>query len=191
MRKDTMGEIRNIRGEVIFTYSDMLKDTNLAGANLRGAVLVSTDLRDADLVGADLRGAKLRSANFRDAVLRGAELGNADLRGANLAGADLRNADLVGADLVGANLRGADPWRANLRDIKTSGYSDELAAYILFNAAGDDVQKRSIAGLILISKDWSWKKLLTVEYPCRAWAIQVLSRVDGYDRKLKECGVVA
>ena len=64
------------------------KDTNLRGANLRGA----------DLGDANLRGANLRGADLGDADLRGADLGDADLRGADLRGANLGDADLRGAD---------------------------------------------------------------------------------------------
>ena len=49
-----MVEIKNSKGEVIYTYEGAdLRDADLRGAYLRGA-----DLRYADLRGANLRGAK-------------------------------------------------------------------------------------------------------------------------------------
>ena len=55
-----------------------LRDTDLSGAVLSGAVL-----RDADLSGAVLSGAVLRGADLSDAVLRGAVLRGADLSDAD------------------------------------------------------------------------------------------------------------
>jgi hypothetical protein len=120
-------EIKNrFTGEIIFSHeaeensvSATVKaalevNTDLRGANLRGADLIDADLRGADLRGANLRGADLRGANLSGADLRGANLSGADLRGANLSGADLRGADLSGADLIDANLSGADLIDANL-----------------------------------------------------------------------------
>ena len=68
------------------------------------AIAIGADLREADLRGANLHGAILRGANLREADLRGANLGEAILRGANLGEADLRGADLYMANLHGANL---------------------------------------------------------------------------------------
>lgn len=58
------------------------------------------DHRGADLVGARLR--SLAGADLRGALLIAADLRGADLRDADLIGADLRDADLSGADLTGA-----------------------------------------------------------------------------------------
>jgi uncharacterized protein YjbI with pentapeptide repeats len=62
------------------------------------------DLREANLTGTELAGAVLRfvnlsRANLSRANLSGADLGRADLRGANLQGANLQRANLWGADL--------------------------------------------------------------------------------------------
>jgi hypothetical protein len=87
-----------------------LHETNLSGANLRGAVLTEADLSGANLSGADLAEVDLTRAHLTGADLTGA----ADLSGANLSGTFLRQANLSGADLSGANLSGAYLMRAHL-----------------------------------------------------------------------------
>jgi len=81
-------DVENVKDAVT---NAVKSNTDLRGADLRGADLCNTDLRSADLRGADLCNANLRSA---------------DLRGANLCNADLHGANLRNADLHGANLRG-------------------------------------------------------------------------------------
>lgn len=71
--------------------------TELAGANLSGALLARANLTHALLSFADLSGADLRGV-----VLKNADLTGADLRGANLAGADVTGADLSGVRVEGA-----------------------------------------------------------------------------------------
>src|SRR3990172_7617090 len=75
-----------------------------------------------------------------------------DLEGAYLEGADLRGASLRGANLYGANLEGATiNWR-----------SHDLIAELLLRWSGDDVEKRKVAGLVLVSRDWCWKDFLKI-----------------------------
>ncbi len=129
--------------------------------------------------GANLRGANLRGANLRDADLRGADLWGANLRGANLWDANLR-----GANLRGANLRGANLWDADLRDadhkkIKLNWQSHDLLAELLRQSAGDNSQRRMVAGLILVSRDWCWNKFMALDIPEKQWAIDVLRQFDG------------
>jgi hypothetical protein len=111
-----------------------------------------------DLSGAVLRGAVLRVADLRDADLRGA-----DLRGAVLRGADLRGANLSRADLRGAHIN----WQ-----------SHDLIAEILLRAAADNVSRRMLAGLILISHDWCWDMFLALDITpaVRDWALTELRR---------------
>jgi len=127
-------------------------DTMLAA--LQQAVKSGADLCGADLCGANLRGAYLCRAN-----LDGANLDGANLDGANLDGAYLRGANLDGANLDGAKIN----WQ-----------SHDLIAEILLRAAGHDVQKRMVAGLILVSPDWCWDKFLSIESDLRDWAITTL-----------------
>jgi hypothetical protein len=62
-------------------------DLNLAGVDLREAVLPDIDLRRADLTGALLADADLRKADLREAKLQGADMRGADLGGARVEGA--------------------------------------------------------------------------------------------------------
>src|SRR5690606_22816775 len=126
-------------------------------------------LGGAYLAGANLRGAYLRGAYLRDAYLAGADLRCANLAGADLRGADLRYAKLTGADLRGANLRGA-----HLGGGKIAWQSHDLIAEILRRAAGDDVAKLKVAGLILVSRDKCWPDFLKLRDPLAGWALDVL-----------------
>ena len=128
-------------------------------------------LQQAVKSGANLDGADLRGANLRGADLRGA-----DLRGANLRGANLDGANLFGANLYGANLDGADLYGADLRGAKINWQSHDLVAEILQRAAGNDIAKRKIAGLILISRNWCWKDFFAVDDPLREWALSELRK---------------
>ena len=84
----------------------------------------------------------------------------------NLRGADLRGADLSGGDLFGADLRGA----------KFNWQSHDLLAEALRRAAGHDVQRRMLAGLLLISRDWCWDVFLAapIDPALREWGLSVL-----------------
>ncbi len=103
---------------------------DLAGADLRGVVLVSADLAgancaDADLDGADLRGADLRGADFSRARLAGAHLEGAVFDGATLEEADLRAASAEGASFVDTPSDSARFDHAILRDARFAGASLE------------------------------------------------------------------
>ena len=80
-------------------------------------------------------------------------------------------ADLSSANLYGANLSGADLSRA-----KINWQSHDLLAEILRLAAGADIQKRSVAGLILVSRDWCWKEFLALDHPEKEWALTELAK---------------
>jgi len=169
---------------------------DLGGADLRGADLSGANLRWASLSGANLSGANLSGADLSDAVLRRADLSRADLSGANLSGASLRwaslrwanlrwaslsGANLGGASLSGANLRWASLRWASLSGASLSGaiinwQSHDLITEILRRAAGNNMQRRMMAGLILVSHDWCWKKFLALDIDpaLRAWALTAL-----------------
>jgi len=93
-------------------------------------------------------------------------------------GADLYGADLYRADLYGADLREADLYWAKL-----NWQSHNLLSEILRQAAGDDCEKLMVAGLIAISTDWCWDKLMSLDHPQKAWAIAELAKwiQDGDD----------
>ncbi|HWE40067.1 MAG TPA: toll/interleukin-1 receptor domain-containing protein [Isosphaeraceae bacterium] len=93
-----------------------LRDANLEGLDLRGALLRRAILSGANLKGAKLVEAQLRGAKFRNADLQGADLSGSNLRRANFEGANLLDADLSGASLLSVNLAGAVLEGTNFRD---------------------------------------------------------------------------
>jgi uncharacterized protein YjbI with pentapeptide repeats len=159
---------------VLFTSED---SPDLRSALVK-AVKSEADLRGAALSGADLSGADLREADLSGADLSGADLSGAALSGAYLSGADLSGADLRGAALSGAYLRGAD-----LRDIIVAWTSHDLIAELLSRWAKTDVQKRMLAGLVLVSRDWCWTKFLALKHPLKKKALAYLRtfKKDGDD----------
>jgi len=183
------------------TVLETVRAAILAKADLRCADLRCANLRDAylwcaNLWDADLRGADLRCANLRDAYLLGANLEHANLWGADLRGANLRDAylwcaNLWGANLLGANLRGANLrcanlehanlWGANLGEKPESApainwQSHDLVADLLRRWAGDEQKKREVAGLVLVSRDWCWKRFLKLKHPFKNLAIEHLKQ---------------
>ncbi|WP_084469774.1 pentapeptide repeat-containing protein [Jiangella gansuensis] len=88
-----------------------LSKSSLVGALLNFAQLVAAEITDADMSDASLRGAKFQEARMTGVVLRGADPFKARFSGATLEGVDLRKSSIDRAYLMGANLR-----RANLRD---------------------------------------------------------------------------
>jgi len=151
------------------------RGADLTGADLTGADLTGAYLRDADLWGAYLRDADLWGAYLRDAYLRGANLRGANFRDAYLRGADLTGADLTGAYLTGAYLTGADLRGAYLWGATLNWRSHDLLADLLRRAAGGDIDKLRLAGLVLISRDWCWEQFLALDDPLRDWALDTLA----------------
>ena len=133
----------------------------LVAATMSCSNFYSADFTGADLQRAYLSCADLHGANFKDAILDGAILANADLSGANLAGASLVNAYLPTCNLDCARLN----WN-----------SHDLVAEVLRRDAGEDLIRRSVAGLFLASRDVEIGRLLTFQLPSSAWAINELAR---------------
>jgi len=86
-----------------------LKDCSQRGAevDLRNCDLSGMDLYGAVFNKADLSGADLSGANLQYALFNGADLSGANLNGANLVGSGLIDTNLEGATIDGADLRGA------------------------------------------------------------------------------------
>lgn len=116
-----------LAGRDLFGVS--ISSSDLSGADLSGSLisdarmvqctLSQANLQDSYLTGSDLSGSRLDGANLRHArltnsILRSTLLMDAQLAGADLSSADLRQAKLVGADLVGANLAGSRLQKADL-----------------------------------------------------------------------------
>jgi len=98
-------------------------------------------------------------------------MGEADLRGA-----DLGEAYLGGANLGGAYLGGADMGGADLDKITVNWMDHQLISEILFRAAGKNIKKRMVAGLVRISPDWCWNAFEKESFPFKSWAIVELKK---------------
>ncbi len=159
--------------KIMSRYGGVLREVEADSLRL---ALEQEAKQGADLRGADLQGADLQGAYLQGAYLQGADLQGAYLQGADLRGADLRGADLQGADLRGADLRGAYLQGAYLQGAKINWNSHTLISEILLRAAGEDVLKRMVAGLISVSTDWCWNKFLAVEHDLREWALDELAK---------------
>src|SRR5215831_102882 len=86
-----------------------LHQTNFNSAMLDGAQFVNSNMTDAHL-----QSSFFRRANFEGAILERASLSHATLVEANLIGASLRRADLTWADLSHAEVQRADFYEATL-----------------------------------------------------------------------------
>lgn len=86
-------------------------------------------------------------------------------------GIDLGGADLGGAYLGGAYLRGA-----YLRGATLNWQSHEVIAEVLRQAAGDDIKRRMLAGLIIVSPELCWREFLALDIDpaLRGWALAEL-----------------
>ena len=139
----------------------------------------------------DFRGAHLNWADLRGADLIVADLSHADLSHADLSGADLR-----GAHLRGAHLRGADLNWAQLNGVKNPPVSShEFLAEVLRQAAGADYERRSVAGLVLVSREWCWQQFGAVAQAhwspeLRAWIAETLSPWPEFVMLAQRYGVI-
>jgi uncharacterized protein YjbI with pentapeptide repeats len=125
-----------------FTRQGALR-LDLAGVDLRKAVLY-----DAHLEGANLGRAHLEGANLGNARLEGAFLARAHLEGAYLHDVHLKDADLTRADLKGANLHGADLEGANLRHAELKS-----ATFVNADLKGANLRGAGLEGVDLDSAD--------------------------------------
>ena len=74
-----------------------------------------------------------------------------------------------------ANLEGAILWGANLEGANINWTQHEIVAEILRQAAGNDVEKLQLAGLILICKDKCWEDFMQIEQVMKFkdWCLEV------------------
>ena len=120
-------------------HSDLrpnLREAELEGADLSGALLQEADLYDANLVQASLsatelyhaylHGANLSGAHLLGAKLHGANLHFTDFSGAKLRGAELTYASLISATLLDADVSGANLYLADLRYANSLGRTSTL-----------------------------------------------------------------
>ena len=165
----------------VTSVSDLLRryaagERDFIRAALRGATLYGADLYGANLYGADLYGANLSSAD-----LYGADLSSADLSSADLSGADLRRAVLSGATLSGTK--------------NPPVSSHDFLAEVLRQAAGADYERRSVAGLALVSRDWCWEQFGAAAQAhwspkLRAWIAETLSPWPEFVMLAQRYGVI-
>jgi hypothetical protein len=149
------------------------------GADLRGADLSRQDLTGASFEEADLGSANLEEAGLEHADLTRARLAGANLRNARLSSAVLSGADLRGADLDGALLGQASVGAAKLEGARLAWDSRELISEILAQAAGEDLDRLKIAGLVALE---GWHRLGQLAEAERRWIVEVLrpwTEVDG------------
>lgn len=136
-------------------WSPILKDADLARANLAGV-----NLSRANLVGANLSGADLSNANFSEADLSVANLNGANLFSADLSNARLGYANLIGADLTAADLRGAqlDYTDLSVANLNGANLVDAYlggASLIGADLSGADLKNAGFSGAILRDADLS------------------------------------
>ena len=99
-------------------------------------ILVNSHVR---LDRVDLRNTYLAGAQMKGAFLRGADLSGANLSNANLQGADFSGANLKGAVLVNSNLGGAMFDEANLDGAVLSFSKLDIAAVLSKSMKGTDI----------------------------------------------------
>ena len=127
----------------------------------------------------------------RDELLTRYAAGIRDFRGADLSGADLYRATLYRATLSGANLGGA-----TLRGTKNPPVSShDFLAEVLRQAAGADYERRSVAGLALVSRDWCWEQFGAAAQAhwspkLRAWIAETLSPWPEFVMLAQRYGVI-
>ena len=140
-----------------------LSHCDLQRAKFREAKLALVDLSNADCSGGDfqdacLSGADMSYGNFEGATFAYATLEDSNLGCADLAGVDFERANLHGADFRSAVIKQTNFYAADLSGVQFDSGCHEIISEILRQAAGKDVQKRMLAGLVLVSKDWCWSE---------------------------------
>src|SRR5262245_61547168 len=126
----------------------------------------------------------LRNANLRRAQLSGLSLNDCDLRGALLDGTRLNYCELRNCDLRGLDLRQTFCYGMRVESCRLDGlmidWNDHSqVAMLLREAAGVDVDRRMVAGLILVSPDWcygTWYRYIQERPALGRWALAVLYR---------------
>lgn len=161
--------------------------------DLSHADLRSCDLRGFDLAGLNLQGAQLGCAQMECACLRGVNLRHAALRWVTFTRASLLRADMRWADVRESVFYQSDLQLTRLQGARLEWTSHDLLAEILLRAAGKDLAKRQLAGLVLVSRDWCWSTFLSTRHPLREWAVDVLARrvtsADLADAAGGSCGI--
>jgi hypothetical protein len=54
--------------------------------------------------------------------------------------------------------------------------SHDLVSFLLMLDAGKDIEKRKVAGLILVSRDWCWDDFIPMNDPLSGWVLETLAK---------------
>ena len=98
-----------------YTNTD-LTGRNFAGEDLNGGVFVAAEMREANLQGANLKGAMFTKANLYGANLSETDLTDALIDRVTLYKANLRNANLTGATLTSTVIQETDITNVDFTD---------------------------------------------------------------------------
>ena len=109
------------KGEQAYLPNVNLNGADLAGADLRKAVLTGASLIKADLTEAKLDGACLVRAKMEDATLNRASLSDTSFDGADLSKATLKDVELDYTSFAKATLKGAFFNSVNARNVNFCG----------------------------------------------------------------------
>ncbi|TCO80315.1 uncharacterized protein YjbI with pentapeptide repeats [Plasticicumulans lactativorans] len=153
-----------------------LRFANLAGRDLREAVLIGTNLERSNLQSTRLAGADMTRCN-----LAYAELQSADLEGANLAGATIEGADLTGARLDHCILEGVNFESSILRTASLTSVNARKARFSRANMASAVLDAGWFDGAIFHSTDLTQASLQNVQMKGAALRRAILSgcELDG------------
>lgn len=141
-----------------------LGNLNLSGISFKGI----------NLSGHDMSGSNLRRSCFYQCDLEAANLQNADLTSVSFIACDLGDASFDGADLYGCAFVGCRFSGATFERVEMNWASHELIGYRLFEAAGDNADKRKIAGLIYLSEDWCWTDFINIPSRHKDWVYRTM-----------------
>jgi uncharacterized protein YjbI with pentapeptide repeats/uncharacterized RDD family membrane protein YckC len=140
-------------------FTLVLDRANLAGLQLRGAILAHASLKGTVFYAAGPDGrfdttddwiAELGGADLRDANLSEAMLGRVRMERTNLMRSNLTKANLSGASLAGANLSSAQLVSANLHNTLLSGASLTGADLTQVDLSGANLRGASLGQAIAI-----------------------------------------
>jgi hypothetical protein len=146
------------------------------GASFYGARFDGASFYGARFYGARFDGASFYGARFDGASFDGASFDGASFDGASFYGASFYGARFDGASFDGASFDGASFDGASFYGAKLSWSSHDILSEILRLAAQGNVERRKVAGLILVSRDWCWEEFLGLASdPHFAWAMDVLA----------------
>lgn len=156
---------------------------NLSGAYLPNDVIGGADLPHLNVSGGDMYCLQLTNSiihwgNFIHCEMGGSDLSYNDFKTVSFNRADLQWVNFTGSDLSRVDFAGANLYDVKLQWTILNWKSHDLLAEILRQAAGNDVAKLEIAGLVLIHRGWCWAHYCEMDKPkeLRDWALGTLAQ---------------